>query len=442
VTLNNAATSYPPTAATDFTNSATTPIIYTAFNADKTASKAYSVTLSAAVTLSDDATLKSLKYKDASVANFAPDTYVYNRELPYGSAVPAVTDVTAEATHVNATVATPVRTSATFPTDISVTVTAENGVATQTYTIHFTEKAPSTDVKLKTLKVNGVDKFVADQTAYTVDLPYTTTTVPTVEVTTNDPNASFVITPATSLTGQTTIVVTAEDKVTKGNYTVGFNVLPEPTVPTVTWNFSEAPFVVAIDATGTFNGLTIVGDNSGTQVAIDANSKSLDTFAFTQRLKLGGGGFADGEADYAPTKRYVAFDVKGNSEITVYGMSSSSSADRPLIISDNTKILNEQILNGANPVTKISYKYTGAATTIYMYSRKDGLNLYAIVATNVGTGEVAISNVTADTKEVKSVSYYDVLGRQVNASTKGLVIVKTTYTDGSVSSSKVLKANH
>jgi hypothetical protein len=49
-----------------------------------------------------------------------------------------------------------------------------------------------------------------------------------------------------------------------------------------------------------------------------------------------------------------------------------------------------------------------------------------------------LADLTA-TKIVESVSYYNVLGVEVSSSTKGLIIVKTVYTDGSSSSKKVYK---
>ncbi|MDR0833496.1 MAG: hypothetical protein LBN93_04825 [Candidatus Symbiothrix sp.] len=231
ITLGGSALSYTPEGAQDFTS----PVIYTVFDdedpsADGAASKAYTVTLTVATSLSDDATLKDLQYNGETVAHFDPDTYSYDIELPYGSAVPEPEDVTAEKNYVNATVDAPERTSDTFPTDISVLVTAEDETATQTYTIHFTEKAASTDVSLQSLKVNGnTVTLVPEQLEYTVDLPYTTTEVPTVTAETTDANASKVIAPAESLEGQTSIEVTAEDGTTKAIYLVSFNLLPAPT---------------------------------------------------------------------------------------------------------------------------------------------------------------------------------------------------------------------
>jgi VCBS repeat-containing protein len=59
---------------------------------------------------------------------------------------------------------------------------------------------------------------------YSKELPYGTTTVPTVGATTTDPNASKVITQAASVTGTATVVVTAEDGTTQKTYTVAFSV--------------------------------------------------------------------------------------------------------------------------------------------------------------------------------------------------------------------------
>ncbi|MEA3453639.1 MAG: DUF1566 domain-containing protein, partial [Candidatus Caldatribacteriota bacterium] len=63
---------------------------------------------------------------------------------------------------------------------------------------------------------------------YTKELPYGTTTVPTVGATTNDSNASKVITQAASVTRTATVVVTAEDGTTQKTYMVTFSVALKP----------------------------------------------------------------------------------------------------------------------------------------------------------------------------------------------------------------------
>jgi hypothetical protein len=89
----------------------------------------------------------------------------------------------------------------------------------------------SSDATLSDLKVNGttVTGFAAGTLAYNVSLAAGTTTVPTVTATATEVNATIVITPATSLTGDaaartTKIDVTSHDKSSVKNYTITFTV--------------------------------------------------------------------------------------------------------------------------------------------------------------------------------------------------------------------------
>ena len=83
---------------------------------------------------STDATLSSLTYNGTSVPNFDPNTTTYDVELPTGTtAVPTVA-----ATKNNSKALDPVISAATsLPGATTVTVTAEDGTTTKTYTINF-----------------------------------------------------------------------------------------------------------------------------------------------------------------------------------------------------------------------------------------------------------------------------------------------------------------
>lgn len=102
------------------------------------------------------------------------------------------------------------------------TMGSENVVLTAKWKDHVL----SDDATLSDLTVGGetVTGFAAATTAYNVELPFGTTAVPAVVGTANSTFAkSVVVTPATSLPGATTVVVTAEDNSTK-TYTVNFTV--------------------------------------------------------------------------------------------------------------------------------------------------------------------------------------------------------------------------
>ncbi|MCD7971793.1 MAG: T9SS type A sorting domain-containing protein [Candidatus Azobacteroides sp.] len=87
--------------------------------------------------------------------------------------------------------------------------------------------APVYDVNLATLTVDGVSvpNFVGARTSYDIELPYGTTTVPTVAATTSNSEYTPVITQAASLPGTATVVVTAtEDASVSKTYTINFTV--------------------------------------------------------------------------------------------------------------------------------------------------------------------------------------------------------------------------
>jgi hypothetical protein len=83
-----------------------------------------------------------------------------------------------------------------------------------------------TDASLSDLQVDGstVAGFSPSVLNYSVVLPEGTTVVPTVTATTNDPEASAVITPAGAIPGTTSILVTSANTVVERTYTVAFSI--------------------------------------------------------------------------------------------------------------------------------------------------------------------------------------------------------------------------
>lgn len=85
--------------------------------------------------ISNDATLSALTYNGTSVPNFDPNTTTYDVELPTGT----TTVPTVVATKNDSKASDPVISAATsLPGATTVTVTAEDGTTTKTYTINFT----------------------------------------------------------------------------------------------------------------------------------------------------------------------------------------------------------------------------------------------------------------------------------------------------------------
>lgn len=84
-----------------------------------------------------DATLSDLTVNGSTVAGFSSNVFTYNVELPNGSAVPTVAGTASQAgngaSNVSITQAT------MLPGTATLTVTAPDGMATQPYTVNFTE---------------------------------------------------------------------------------------------------------------------------------------------------------------------------------------------------------------------------------------------------------------------------------------------------------------
>ncbi len=169
------------------------------------------------------------------------------------------------------------------------------------------------------------------------------------------------------------------------------------TTSTMEWNISSDDFntLGTIAETTVVNGLTIYAA-SGKEVVVDENGKTLEDMTFTHRLKLGGSGAFDENGQ--PLNRVLAFDVMGNTKITVDAMSSSGSADRVLNIAAGSKdvLIGEFPALGAS-LTQGVYEYTGEATTIYLFSPSSGVNIYYIKAEPLTT---AINQVNIEQAEV------------------------------------------
>lgn len=109
-------------------------------------------------------------------------------------------------------------------------------------------------------------------------------------------------------------------------------------------------------------------------VVIEGNTKEIDGFTFKKRMKLGGTG--------SITERNIAYTATGAATMTVYAMSSSSSADRELILADeNGTVVGTQTALGAS-ISKQTYSISEAGS-YYLYSKESGINVYYISVTPV-----------------------------------------------------------
>lgn len=91
---------------------------------------------------------------------------------------------------------------------------------------------PSTDATLSDLQIDGstVKGFSPSTMNYVIELPYSTSMVPTVSATATQNIANAVVTAATSLPGTTTVLVSAADGITTLTYSIHFSLSP-PAAP-------------------------------------------------------------------------------------------------------------------------------------------------------------------------------------------------------------------
>ena len=195
---------------TAMTVGATTTVAFTVTSEDENTQSSYTVQIT--VLPSDVSALDNLFVNNAAVEGFSADQLTYNIELPYGTTdMPAIDYVLADK---NSTASV-----TTGEWTATITVTAEDGTHTTTYTLVFTI-AKSTNADLAAILLDGepMANFYADEYSYTVQLPYGAE-VPVVTAQAADAAATVEI-------NGNTIVVTAEDGVTKNTYTVEFVHLP------------------------------------------------------------------------------------------------------------------------------------------------------------------------------------------------------------------------
>ncbi len=148
------------------------------------------------------------------------------------------------------------------------------------------------------------------------------------------------------------------------------------------WNISDDDF----NSLGTITTETVVRNlhlvaTEANPLIVEANSKSIDGYNFTHRLKLGG----TGNASY----RNLWFTVTGNCTVDIYLMSGKSGETRNLNVATGSFGNIAQTLSAGDgtAITKVTYEYTGGATTIYLYSASSGINIYGVKLTYSGGGD-------------------------------------------------------
>lgn len=168
-----------------------------------------------------NATLSDLMVNGTTIANFSSFKMRYDLVLPAGTTTaPKIT-----ATPKNSKSTVVVTDATAVPGVAIVTVTAEDGITKNTYTVNLMHPV-SKDATLSDIKVDGVSisGFASGTHTYEINLPTGTTNVPVITATASDANATFELFEASSLNESTAIVVTAPDGKTSITYVVHFKV--------------------------------------------------------------------------------------------------------------------------------------------------------------------------------------------------------------------------
>ena len=159
---------------------------------------------------STNAALQAIYVNGSPLATFFADEHHYDINLPFGVAIPTVT---AEAADPKATVVV-------SPDNTTITVTAEDGVTTATYTITF-NYLPSTNANLLSIELDGKQQkgFAPDTYEYK-DTVFFGSPMPIVTWTVGDEQQVV----DTTWVGDTelTIAVTAGDGITTAEYILSF----------------------------------------------------------------------------------------------------------------------------------------------------------------------------------------------------------------------------
>lgn len=201
------------------------------------------------------------------------------------------------------------------------------------------------------------------------------------------------------------------------------------------------PFPVFIDGlaiTGTTSNVNMGAVNASAKTFTDANNK---VYSFVNRFQFNGGGYSGStagdtqpmpEGQNMPTQRFVSFNVSGNSTIYMIGVTGSSSSARKMFVTDGTNLIGSVDFPASTSLNDGKVEYTGPAATLYVFGNA-AINLSLLSATNF----VATSVNTIDAKKtVVNEKCYDILGREIKTNSRGLVIRKLTYSDGTTETVK------
>ncbi len=166
-----------------------------------------------------DATLSDLTVDGMTIPGFDPNVISYQYEVADGAPIPVVDGTTTDP------LATLTLTQASqIPGEASLHVLAQDSVNQMTYTVYF--YTAETDASLSDLRLDGesIANFDPSATYYEADV-IEGGAIPVIDGTPTDPLASLLITQASMVPGDGSILVTAQDGITQLTYTVHFNLI-------------------------------------------------------------------------------------------------------------------------------------------------------------------------------------------------------------------------
>jgi acetyl esterase/lipase len=166
---------------------------------------------------------------------------------------------------------------------------------TQSATFTTLSNTISNDASLSDLKVDGatVSGFSPTTYAYSVELPYGTTIVPSVTATPAFGLATSAVTPAASLPGTTSVLVTAQDGITFLTYTVAFT-LSAPSSDANLNNLRWLPsggsqsILVTGFSPSTLNYTTVLPEEVSSLTLVASAAQSGSTMVLTPPSNLSG----------------------------------------------------------------------------------------------------------------------------------------------------------
>lgn len=209
------------------------------------------------------------------------------------------------------------------------------------------------------------------------------------------------------------------------------------------WDFgndiTNFPIAGGYSVETVINGLTITPGSTTNMGQVEKSNKSFGEKSYENRFKFNGAGYTGANvADVTPlvnmpTQRYISFSVNGGVDILAHGITGSSAQDRRVFVTDGTNLIGSLVFLAGSEISEQTVSYTGDAATLYLYCNQ-AVNLYYLKVTQKSGS--SISDIDADKGAVVSETYYNVLGKEVSAESKGLVIKKVTYENGEIQTTK------